>query len=52
MTLKQMFEAKLQVAEAEVAKIKAEMESVGPLIEHEVEQLKAWVQAVGQHIGL
>jgi len=56
MTLNEHFRAKLAAIEAaaaqEKAKVEAEMASVGPLIEHEIESLKAWVQAVGQHIGL
>ena len=56
MTLKEHFQAKLAAIEAaaaqEKAKVEAEIASVGPLVEHDIEALKAWVQAAVHHIGL
>ena len=56
MTLKEHFQAKLAAIEAaaaqEKAKVEAEIASVGPLIEHDIEALKAWVASCGPSIGL
>ena len=56
MTLKEHFQAKLAAIEAaaaqEKAKVEAEIASVGPLIEHDIEALKTWIANAAKAIGL
>ena len=56
MTLQQYFEAKLaaikESAAQETAKVEAEMVSVGPFLEHEMESLKQWIASAASHLGI
>jgi hypothetical protein len=54
MTLAQILEAKLQTAKEEVAKIEADIATLGSTswFQQEESVIKAWLQAAAKHLGL